>query len=99
MLFEDLIKKTETYILNEKYFRYDIPKGKPELLYDFYVLTYLNYLVDLPSKNFRDLNTDIEDSVKDAYNKLLPELRTELLDALFYSICAEMRHKIGRAHV
>ena len=72
----------------------DLPSGdiKQYLMYDFYMLTYLKSILPLPSINFRDLPTDLEDSVNDAVNTLLPYLREELLDAVFYAICAEMRH-------
>lgn len=46
-------------------------------------------------QNFRDLPMDLEDSVKDSVNKLFPTLRQELLNAVFYAVCAEMRHSDG----
>src|SRR4051812_30668069 len=93
MLFDDLLQKIEPFILMEKYYKYQFPEKKPLQMYDFYVLDYLNYLVDnMPSKNFRDLPPDLEDSVHDAIKLLLPSLRQELLDAVFYAVCAEMRH-------
>lgn len=63
------------------------------MMYDFYVLDYLKFLVDnMSPKQFRDLNPDLEASVQDAVKKLFPHLREELLDAVFYSICAEIRN-------
>ena len=106
MLFEDLVDRISPFVLNEKYYDYTIPtknvKGGTSLhtsttneylMYDFYVLDYLKFLVDnMPPKQFRDLPPDLEASVQDAVNKLFPYLREELLDAVFYAVCAEMRH-------
>lgn len=86
--FDDLYLK----VLNEKYFSYKMPEDKSLTMYDFYVLDYLNYILDRPSKNFRDLPMDLEDSVRDAIQNLYPALREELLNAVFYAICAEIRH-------
>ncbi len=92
MKFDDLVKRTERKVIEERYFKYSVPQDKEQQLYDFYVLSYLKYLTSLPAKNFRDLNPDLEDTVKDAVNTLYPALREELLRAVFYSVCAEMRH-------
>lgn len=62
------------------------------LMYDFYVLDYLNTVLSYQSASFRDLSPDLEDSVKDAVTTLYPYLRNELLESVFYSICAEARH-------
>ncbi len=63
------------------------------MMYDFYILDYLNFLVqEMSPKQFRDLSPDMEDSVKDAVAKLFPHLREELLNSVFYAICAEMRN-------
>jgi len=85
-------------IVTEKYYDYTSPKDKETELYDFYVLNYLLYLLDQPSKNFRDLNPDIEDSVRDAATKLFLKLKEQLLYALFFAVCAEFRHVDTRPH-
>lgn len=106
MIFEDLTYRLRELTLTEKYYKYSIPttstktgeglKGaadKKYLMYDFYVLDYLNFLVnEMPPKQFRDLPEDLEQSVKDSVNTLFPYLRDELLNAVFYAICAEMRY-------
>src|SRR6478736_8329706 len=73
----------------------ELPKADTNkyLMYDFYVLDYLKFLVDnMSPKQFRDLKPDLEDSVQDAVKKLFPHLRKELLDAVFYAMCAEFRN-------
>lgn len=92
MNFDDLVKRTERKVIEERYFKYSVPEDKELQLYDFYVLSYLKYLITQPAKNFRDLPTDLEDTIKDAVKVLYPTLRQELLNAVFYSVCAEMRH-------
>lgn len=62
-------------------------------MYDFYVLTYLKFLIDkLPPKQNRDLDPEIEESVQKAIDTLLPALRKEMLKVVFYALCAEYRH-------
>jgi hypothetical protein len=51
-------------------------------MYDFYMLSLL--------KNSGD--PDIESAVQHARETLLPTLRKNMLDALFFAICAELRH-------
>jgi hypothetical protein len=91
--FEDMYVR----VLEEKYYTYRMPEDKSLSMYDFYVLDYLNYILDQPAKNFRDLPTDLEDSVRDAVKTLYPALREELLNAVFYAICAEIRHAESHA--
>jgi hypothetical protein len=86
--FEDMYIR----VLEERFYTYKMPEDKSLTMYDFYVLDYLNYLLDQPSKNFRDLPSDLEDSVRSAVQNLYPALREELLNAVFYAICAEIRH-------
>lgn len=95
MLFNELADKLSPFILNEKYYKYQPPtgnEGKELMMYDFYVLDYLNSILPYPSVGFRDLNPDLEDSVKDSVNTLYPYLKNELLNVVFYAVCAEMRH-------
>jgi len=86
--FEDLYLR----VISERYYRYTMPEDKSLTMYDFYVLDYLNSILDHPSPSFRDLPSDLADSVRDAVNNLYPALREELLNAVFYAICAEIRH-------
>jgi hypothetical protein len=109
MVFEKLADKLSPFLLDEKYYSYSVPTKKTNadgalddiqaadtnkyMMYDFYVLDYLNFLVEVMTpKQFRDLNPDMEASVKDAVKKLFPHLREELLNSVFYAICAEMRN-------
>ena len=69
-----------------------MPEDKSLTMYDFYVLDYLKSILDWPSKNFRDLPEDLIDSVNNAVKNLYPALRQELLDAVFYAVCAEIRY-------
>lgn len=93
MLFSELFERYKTNILNEKYYKYSFPSKKSLQLYDFYVLDYLKYLVDSPNRpEVRDLDSEIEDSVRDAVKTLFPALREELLNSVFYAITAEIRH-------
>jgi len=92
MQFEELTSKIQK-LVNEKYYNYTFPEDKSYQMYDFYVIDYLDFLINnMPSKNFRDLPDDLVDSVQDAKKKLFPKLREELLDAVFYAVCAELRH-------
>jgi len=92
MQFEELTLKIQK-LVNEKYYNYTFPEDKSYQMYDFYVIDYLDFLINnMPSKNFRDLPDDLVDSVQDAKKKLFPKLREELLDAVFYAVCAELRH-------
>jgi hypothetical protein len=86
--FKDLHMK----LLSEKFYTYKMPDNKSLTMYDFYVLDYLKSILDWPSKNFRDLPTDLVDSVNNAVQNLYPALRQELLDAVFYAVCAEIRY-------
>lgn len=87
-----VLEKLYSKIITEKFYSYDPPQDKKTLMYDFYVINYLQFLLTLPSQGFRDLPDDIVDSVKTAAQKLYPYLKKELLDAVFFSICAEWRH-------
>jgi hypothetical protein len=87
-----VLGKLYSKVLTEKFYSYDPPQDKKTLMYDFYVINYLQFLLSLPSQGFRDLPDDIVESVKTAAQKLYPYLKKELLDAVFFSICAEFRH-------
>lgn len=87
-----ILENLYSNLFQEKFYDYNIPQDKKTLMYDFYVINYLEYLLTLPSKSFRDLPDDIIDSVKNMAGNLYPYLKTELLDAVFFAICAEFRH-------
>ena len=79
-------------VLTEKFYTYKMPEDKSLVMYDFYVLDYLNNILDKPSASFRELPIDLKDSVTNAVKNLYPALREELLEAVFFSVCAEFRH-------
>jgi hypothetical protein len=82
----------------ESWKTYKISTSPDFMLYDFYVLSYISTLkLDHRDKGYRgsflgrpveELNLDIEA----AEATLLPVLKTQLLSAVFYAICAEIRH-------
>ena len=63
-------------------FVYTLPKDKEEQLYDFYLLSALPGVADENIHAARD----------QTYGVLLPTLKHNLLDAVFFSICSELRH-------
>jgi len=63
-------------------FVYTLPKDKEKQLYDFYMLSALPRTGDV----------DIDSAREHTFEILLPALKRNLLDALFFSICAELRH-------
>jgi len=72
--------------------KYSIPSNKKRQLFDFYLLSAVQSLLSLPSVGFRDLDPDLELNITEAVNTLLPALRRDLLEAVFYAINAELRH-------
>jgi len=91
---------------------YNISKDKEVLLYDFYVLSYirtLNFDSSKPSKisGFADEPDkyggffgkdpeELKSVISDAEKKLIPVLKKDLLDSVYYSICCEMRHALDK---
>ena len=89
------IRKIITEVLNEDY----IPSADPEnILFDFYVLSYISTInLDVMSKGYGGgfIGKDPEELkslITDAENKLLPYLKNEMLDAVFYSLGCEIRY-------
>ena len=89
------IKKIIKEVLNEDY----IPSTDPEnILFDFYVLSYISSInLDVTSKGYGGgfIGKDPEELkslIADAENKLLPYLKNEMLDAVFYSLGCEIRY-------
>jgi hypothetical protein len=66
-------------------FTYGLPKDKEEQLYDFYLLSALPITDDDSLNLAREQTRDM----------LLPTLKRNLLDAVFFSITAELRHAFG----
>ena len=92
-----MIKLTEILegILNEDYL---VSRDPEKILFDFYVLGYINTInLDVTSKGYAGsfIGKDPEELkslIEDAENKLLPYLKEEILDAVFYSLGCEIRH-------
>jgi len=78
-LFEDVDQ-----ILTEKFstFKYEIPKDKEQLLYDFYMSTLLGDTDD----------TDADAAVDEMKTKLYRNLKKEMLTAVGLAIASEFRH-------
>lgn len=89
---------TFLHFLQEKFYSYQLPdpdsgEGKEKMLYDFYILTYVQSLIDkFPSKTHRGITQEQEDSVGEALRILVPYLCEEMSNAVFYSVCCEFRH-------
>jgi len=92
-----MIKLTEILkgILNEDYL---VSRDPEKILFDFYVLGYINTInLDVTSKGYQGSfigkdPTELKSLIEDAENKLLPYLKAEMLDAVFYSLGCEIRH-------
>lgn len=78
---------------------YHLAHDPQVLLYDFYVLSYLRSLKLKETQHIKSfVSKDVEELtslITDAEPKLLPVIKKETLDAVFYSICSEMRQVIG----
>ena len=71
---------------------YHLPNTARTLMFDFYVLSYIRSIKLSDQKNFLSKNTEeLASLIADAEKKLLPKIKAEVLDAVFYSICSEMR--------
>lgn len=86
------------FFLVESWKNYAVSTSPKNLLYDFYVLSYLSTIPISPEqKGFagsligRD-PAEIKLDIQEAERVLLPVLRDKLKEALFIAICAEIRH-------
>ena len=88
-------------------FDYQVPEDKEQQLYDFYMLSLLHGQSSFQRNIVDRPNTDIpkptkvgtfnnEDKIDymldEVAKRLLPQLKKNLLDAVFFAICAELRH-------
>lgn len=75
-------------------FNYTLPKDKEQQLYDFYMLSML------PRNNVYHGERGHEDVINyelgQVAKTLIPSLKKNLLDAVFFSLCAEIRHVVDR---
>ena len=88
----------------ESAFMYSPPRDKSRLLFDFYMLAYLNSVVTEqerqegeltlkgPSKDQLRLKLDDVDMIQHAYKTVVERLRKHMLAAVYYSIVSELRH-------
>lgn len=76
--------------LQEKYYSFEPSNNIRTRIYDFYVLSYLEFLVTkMPVKNMRDEDTELKASIIDAHKKCANGLRKELLNDVACSISGE----------
>jgi hypothetical protein len=100
-----LWESVEKVVLEKKNIEYIVPKkNKKWLMYDFYMIAYLQSIVDNDDSVGRrvgnpfektarmGLNDNIRYSFLDAKEKLVEYLKPHLLDAVFFSITCEARH-------
>jgi ribosomal protein L7/L12 len=88
-------------------FDYQVPEDKEQQLYDFYMLSLLygqssfqRNVVDRPATDIPaptkvgTFNNEdkIDYMLEEVAKRLLPQLKHNLLDAVFFAICAELRH-------
>lgn len=68
---------------------YDLPASKDRLMFDFYGLAFIS-AIDLDEAMIS--RSGLADDIKYAEDVLLPALKTDMLNAVFFSVCAEARH-------
>lgn len=89
-------------------FKYIVPEDKEQQLFDFYMYCYLNKRSSLEIRqninnyndNYRkfsdeeemDAEQEVDYMLGEIGKKLLPQLKTELLNVVFYALCSEFRH-------
>ena len=89
------LRKIISEVLNEDYTTSTDPEN---ILFDFYVLSYISSInLDVTSKGYGGgfIGKDPEELkslIVDAEKKLLPYLKNEMLDAVFYSMGCEIRY-------
>ena len=82
--------------LQEKYYSFEPSKNIRTRIYDFYVLSYLEFLVTrMPVKNMRDEDTELKASIIDAHKKCAKGLREELLNDVASSISGEAGYQFA----
>jgi hypothetical protein len=91
ILLEQLYTKIlRSAFLQEKYYSFEPSANIRTRIYDFYVLSYLEFLVTkMPVKNMRDEDTELKASIIDAHKKCTKGLREELLNDVASSISGE----------
>lgn len=78
---------------------YTVSADKERLLFDFYTLSFIKTLNINPlskdsKASFLGDSEEVTSLIHDAENKLLPALKKDLLAAVFYAICCEIRHAV-----
>lgn len=82
--------------LQEKYYSFEPSTNIRTRIYDFYVLSYLEFLVTrMPVKNMRDEDTELKASIIDAHKKCAKGLREELLNDVASSISGEAGYQFA----
>jgi hypothetical protein len=94
-LIREVIRSSNRSLLESG--EYTVSSDKEKLLFDFYVLSFIKTLNLNPmskdsAASFIGDGEEVTSLIADAEQKLLPRLKKDLLDAVFYAICCEMRH-------
>lgn len=82
-----------TQLLQESFFdqyEYEIPSDKRELMFDFYLLSYLSKS-DVSSSTYLH-DESVENAINRARQRLFTYLKEDILNAVYFSICSEARH-------
>ena len=86
--------KLKTLLL-ERNIYYKVPKDKEELMYDFYMLTYIRnlpYNKKAPTNHIEFDNIGITTSVREASEDLVNYLNPRMQQAIEFAVAAEFRH-------
>lgn len=94
-LIREVIRSSNRSLLESG--EYTVSSDKEKLLFDFYVLSFiktvnLNPMSKDSVASFIGDGEEVTSLIADAEQKLLPRLKKDLLDVVFYAICCEMRH-------
>lgn len=92
----DTFKAFFTGVLEESV-TYEVPNSPKALMADFYMLSYLDTinfakLAQLGNADAVRFDDDFKDDLEYAQSKLYPYLKKHMLEAVFFSMCAEIRH-------
>jgi hypothetical protein len=87
-------------------FDYKLPEDREQQLYDFYMLSQLlaqsgmgkkdDSWSSSPETQYADTKDKLRYAIQNAASTLFPVLKRNLLKAVMYSLCAEMRHVFSR---
>lgn len=73
-------------------FDYKVPVDKEQQLYDFFMLSFIFNTTEKKVPANPNEADKVRYAVAEVRDKLLPVLQKQMLDAVFFSVCAELRH-------